>query len=109
MPGVWRRVTACRFFKWRMATRPVSDEGDVCAAESRGVRSFEWWWRCSDLRSVAKIPMKEVSLFAMYSTFDSSGHTRILTAAAQQYRRWLRQWKNARKDEDYTKHLEQWL
>ena len=45
----------------------------------------------------------------MYSNFVGSGHTGILTAAAELYRRWLRQQKNARKNEDYTKHLEQWL
>jgi hypothetical protein len=55
------------------------------------------------------ILMKAVSLLAMYSTFDGSGHTGILMVAAEQYRRWLRQRKNARKDEDCTKHLKQWL
>jgi hypothetical protein len=35
---------------------------------------------------------------AMDSTFDGNGHTGILTAAAKQYWRWLRQWINARKD-----------
>uniref|UniRef100_A0A2N9H6E6 Uncharacterized protein n=1 Tax=Fagus sylvatica TaxID=28930 RepID=A0A2N9H6E6_FAGSY len=89
-------------------TRPVADGGDFCTSESRGMRSFEWWWRCFDQRSVEKIPMKAVSLLAMYSTFDGSGHTGILTAVAEQYRRWLRQRKNARKDEDCTKHLEQY-
>ena len=79
--------------------------GDFCPAESSSVRSFEWWWRCSDQRFVAKIPMKAMSLLEMYSTFDGSGHTEILTAVAEQYWRWLRQQKNARK----TKHLEQWL
>ena len=46
---------------------------------------------------------------AIYSTFNGSGHTRILMAGTEQYRRWLRYQKNARKDEDCTKHLEQWL
>ena len=64
------------------------------------MRSFQWWWRCSDRRLGAKIPMKAVSLLAMYSTFDGSGHTGILTTAAEQYQRWLRQRKNTRKDED---------
>jgi hypothetical protein len=50
--------------------------------------------------------MKAMSLSAIYSTFDGSRHTGILTAAAEQYRRWLRQWKNAKKDEDCAKHLE---
>jgi hypothetical protein len=54
-------------------------------AESSGVRSFDWWWRCFDWRLVAKIPMKAVSLLAMYSTFDSSRHIVILTATAEQY------------------------
>ena len=83
-----------------MAKRPASDGNDFCAAESSGVRSFEWWWRCSGQRLVAKIPMKAVSLLVIYSTFDSSGYTGILTTVAEQYRRWLRQWKNARKDEN---------
>ena len=107
--GTWRRM------KWRdkvpdlQAARPASDGGDFCVAESNDVRSFEWWWRCSDRRLVAKIPMKAMSLLVMYSTFDDSGHIGILTAEVKQYQRWLRQRKNARKDEDCTKHLEQWL
>ena len=68
-----RRVTAGRFFRRHLATRLAADEGDFCASESRNVKSFEWWWRCSDRRLVPKIPMKAVSLLAMYSTFDSSG------------------------------------
>ena len=104
--GTWRRM------KWRdkvpdlQAARPASDGGDFYAAESSGVRSFEWWWRCSDRRLVAKILMKVVSLLAMYLTFDSSGHTGIWTSAAKLNRRWLRQRKSARKDEDCMKHLE---
>uniref|UniRef100_A0A2N9EG44 Uncharacterized protein n=1 Tax=Fagus sylvatica TaxID=28930 RepID=A0A2N9EG44_FAGSY len=89
--------------------RSAADGGDFCVSESRNVRSFEWWWTCSDRRLVLKIPMKAMNLLAMYSTFDGNGHTGILKAAAEQYRRWLRQRKNARKDEDCTKHLEQWL
>uniref|UniRef100_A0A2N9GF40 Uncharacterized protein n=1 Tax=Fagus sylvatica TaxID=28930 RepID=A0A2N9GF40_FAGSY len=106
MLGAWRRVT------WRdgvpvlQAARPTSYGGDFCVPESSNVRPFEWWWRCSDRRLVPMIPMKVVSVLAMYSTFDGSGHTGILTAVAEQYRRWLRQRKNARKDEDCTKHLE---
>ena len=55
---------------------------------------------------------------AMDSTDDDSGHTRILMAATEQYQRWLRQRKNARKDEELHKTLramalipclEQWL
>jgi hypothetical protein len=91
------------------AARPALYGGDFCVSESSNVRPFEWWWRCSDRRLVPKIPMKAVSLLAMYSTFDGNGHIGILTVAAKQYRRWLRQRKNARKDEDCTKHLEQWL
>ena len=78
----------------------TSDDHDFCAAESSGVRSFKWWWRCSDWRLVAKIPMKIVSLLEMHSTFDGSEYTGILTTTMEQYWRWLRQRKNARKDED---------
>ena len=42
---------------------------------------------------------------AIDSTFDASGHTGILTAVAKQYRRWLRQQKNARKDEELHETL----
>ena len=42
---------------------------------------------------------------AMDSTFDGSRHTGILTVAAEQYRRWLRQRKNARKDEELHETL----
>jgi hypothetical protein len=41
----------------------------------------------------------------MDSTLDGSRHTGILTVAAEQYRRWLRQRKNARKDEELHKTL----
>ncbi len=41
----------------------------------------------------------------MDSNLDGSGHTGILTAVAEQYRRWLRQRKNARKDEELHKTL----
>ncbi len=41
----------------------------------------------------------------MDSTLDGSGHTGILMAAAEQYRRWLRQRKNARKDEELHETL----
>jgi hypothetical protein len=109
MLGAWRRVTWGDGVPVLQAARPATDGGDFCASKSRNVRSFEWWWRCSDRRLVPMILMKAVSLLAMYSTFDDSGHTGILMVAAEQYRRWLRQRKNARKDEDYTKHLEQWL
>ena len=67
--------------------RSAADGGDFCVSESRNVRSFEWWWRCSDGKLVSKILMKIVSLLAMYSTFDDSGHTGILMVAAEQYRR----------------------
>ena len=42
---------------------------------------------------------------AIDSTFDASGHTEILMAVAEQYRRWLRQRKNARKDKELHKTL----
>ena len=91
----------------RVAAHSRSDDRDFCATKSRGVRAFEWWWSCSNRRLVAKIQMKAVSLLAMYSTFDDNRHTEILTATAEQNQRWLRQQKNARKDEDCMKHLEQ--
>uniref|UniRef100_A0A2N9HSV4 Uncharacterized protein n=1 Tax=Fagus sylvatica TaxID=28930 RepID=A0A2N9HSV4_FAGSY len=106
------RVTEdARCVMWRdampvlQAARLASYGGYFCASESSKVRPFEWWWRCSDRRLVPKIPMKAMSLLAMYSTFDNSGHIGILTAAAEQYRRQLRQRKNARKNKDCTKHL----
>jgi hypothetical protein len=49
--------------------------------------------------------MKAVSLLVMDSTFDGSGHTGILTVAVEQYWRWLRQRKNARKDEELHETL----
>uniref|UniRef100_A0A2N9HLR7 Uncharacterized protein n=1 Tax=Fagus sylvatica TaxID=28930 RepID=A0A2N9HLR7_FAGSY len=91
------------------AARPASYGGYFCSSKSSKVRPFKWWWRCSERRLVPKILMKAPSLLAMYSTFDSSGYTGILTAAADQYQRWLRQRKNARKGKDCTKHIEQWL
>ena len=90
------RVTKdARRVMWRdampvlQAVHSASYGGDFCASESSKVRPFEWWWRCSEQRLVPKIPMKAPSLLAMYSTFDSSGHIGILTAAVEQYRRWL--------------------
>uniref|UniRef100_A0A2N9F7P4 Uncharacterized protein n=1 Tax=Fagus sylvatica TaxID=28930 RepID=A0A2N9F7P4_FAGSY len=94
---------------WLQAARPASYGGYFCSSKSSKVRPFKWWWRCSERRLVPKILMKAPSLLAMYSTFDSSGYTGILTAAADQYQRWLRQRKNARKGKDCTKHIEQWL
>jgi hypothetical protein len=41
----------------------------------------------------------------MDSTLNGSGHIGILTMAAEQYRRWLRQQKNARKDEELYETL----
>ncbi len=98
--GIWRRVTWYDNVQELWGAHPASDDHDFCATESSGVRSFKWWWRCSDRRLVAKIPMKIVSLLAMYSTFDGSEHTGTLIAMIEQYRRCLRQRKNARKDED---------
>ena len=115
--AVWRlgltwhyeRTTCVTEGARRVTWRPASYGGDFCASESSKVRPFEWWWRCSERRLEPKIPMKAPSLLAMYSTFDSGGYNRILTAAVEQYQRWLRQRKNARKDKDCTKHIEQWL
>ena len=85
-----RRVTWPDDVLVLQAARPASYGGDFCASESSKVRPFEWWWRCSERRLVPKIPMKAASLLAMYSTFDSSGYTGILTAATEQNERWLR-------------------
>ena len=43
---------------------------------------------------------------AIVSTFDGNGDIGILTAAAKLNRRWLRQRKSVKKDEECTKHLE---
>ena len=42
---------------------------------------------------------------AMDSTLDGNEQIKILKAAAEQYRRWLRQRKNARKDEELHETL----
>ena len=93
--GAWRHVQRRMvvIFAWlRSSSRELSNgcEDVSIGSLERKFRRRQW-------------------VFGDCSTFDSSGHTGILTAAAEQYRRWLRQWKNARKDEDCTKHLEQWL
>jgi hypothetical protein len=81
----------------------TTDGGDFCAAKSDVRKSMvvevfrsEAWSKKSDEGSES---------LAMDSTLDGSGHTGILTAMAEQYRRWLRQRKNARKDEELHETL----
>jgi hypothetical protein len=99
-------VTAGRFFERRGGASGRSDGSDFCAAEIVVREIFpmvvevfrsEAWSKSSDEGSES---------LAIVSTFDGSGHTGILTSAAELNRRWLRQRKSARKDEDCTKHLE---
>ena len=87
------------------AAHAASDSGDFCAVESGVRRSIQWWWWCFDWRLGAKKSDEGSESFAMDSTFDGNGHTGILTVAVEQYRRWLRQRKNTRKDEELHETL----
>jgi hypothetical protein len=100
-------VTAGRFFERRVEAHPASDGGDFCAAEIVVREIFPM---------VVEVFRSEAWRESSNEGSESLAIVQPLTAAgtpefglAEQYRRWLRQRKNARKDEDCTKHLEQWL